>query len=134
MLLETTVHDRLVLLMEEWVCANVLYGERGGLQCDLPGRGAPPRIANNVPDLYVAACADIPLVVGEAKTAIDIETKRSQEQIAAFLKHCDRVKPSIFVLAVPWYRIAYARNLLRRLCNKHKLTAVRTLVVENLPG
>ena len=108
MLLETTVHDRLVLLMEEWVCANLLRGEPGRLQCDLPGRSTPPRIANNVPDLYAAACNDIPLIVGEAKTAIDIETKRSHEQIAAFLRHCDRVRPSIFVLALPWYKIAYA--------------------------
>ena len=134
MMAEVSTHDNLVLLMERWVCSNLLMGDQGRILCDLPHRKTPPRIGNNVPDLYVSAYHDIPFILGEAKTAVDIETKRSHEQIATFLRHCDKVLPSRLILAVPWYKVPYARNLLRILIELHKITGVEALVLENLPG
>ena len=133
-MVELSTHDNLVLLMEAWVCNNLLADNPGSLQCDLPHRSTPPKIGNNIPDLYVAAHGDVPLILGEAKTAIDIESRRSHQQIIAFLWHCDRISPSRLILAVPWYKVPYARNLLRRLSRQNGLTSVETLVLENLPG
>jgi hypothetical protein len=65
-----------------------------------------------VPDAYVYEAGPYRLVLGEAKTAADIDTRHSADQIKAFIKYCQMIGSSLLVLAVPWDSTVYMRNKL----------------------
>ena len=101
---------------------------------DLLGAEKPPRIEGFVPDLYAI---DAPLsitILGEAKTAEDLETDHSRKQLKAFLTFL-RLQPiGILVIAVPWQAQARARNLVARLQQELQCTEVRTIVIPGFAG
>lgn len=79
------------------------------------GIDRPAQIGGFTPDLFAS---DVPAtfrVVGEAKTAFDLETERSQRQLVAFLNHLSLYPQSTFYLAVPWLIAPRAHGLLRML-------------------
>lgn len=81
-----------------------------------PFRGErPPPLPRFVPDVYATDVPTTRIVVGEAKTAKDLERDRSHEQIASFLEYLTDTPGSLFILAVPLDCAPRARNLLREL-------------------
>jgi hypothetical protein len=77
------------------------------------GRDRPPQIGGFTPDVFAS---DVPVtfrVVGEAKTADDLQTDRSLRQIAAFLDHLSLYPQSTLYLAVPWFVAPRARGLIQ---------------------
>lgn len=79
------------------------------------GADRPPRIGGHTPDVFAS---DLPAsfrLIGEAKTAPDLETERSRCQIRAFLDHLSLYPNSTFYLAVPPTALARARFVLRSL-------------------
>ena len=74
---------------------------------------------------------DLPVtfrLIGEAKTADDLETDRSRRQIRAFLDHLGLYQGSVLYLAVPPNAAARARFLLRSLVSgEHAAVAVTVL-------
>ena len=134
---ESAIHRALVEHMAEWVAAEFLGGDAAAILLDSPSSGhtgSPPAIDGHVPDLYVDDKVSKLLVVGEAKTARDLETERSEKQIGTFLEYCARQDSALFVLAVPWHRTRFARSLLRMLKQRLDLGAVQAEVMEMLPG
>lgn len=53
-------------------------------------------------------------VIGEAKTPRDLETARSQRQIASFMRYVEQMTDAHLVLSVQWHTTSTAWNLLRR--------------------
>ena len=75
----------------------------------------PPKLPQFIPDVYAT---DVPItrtVVGEAKTAKDLETGHSRKQIASFLEYLAHTPNGLFILAVPPNFKARARSLLAEL-------------------
>lgn len=91
----------------------------------------PPSIGNYIPDLYIKSAR---LIIGEAKTAHDIETKHSREQYAEYLRHLSQYQDSLFIMAVPWDCVPLAKSLIRSIQNKAAAKHAQTVFIEKLPG
>ena len=83
--------------------------------------GFPPEIDGYRPDVY--ATTDRIVVVGEAKPPWDVESKRSEHQLAAFLHFVEQEPCRHMVLAVHWSSSATAKSVLRSIA--HDWTGVR---------
>ena len=100
---------------------------RGQFTCFVDGPasdGLPPAIDGYRPDVY--ATADHIVVVGEAKPPWDVETRRSEHQLGAFLHYVEQQPCRHMVLAVHWTSSATAKSVLRSLA--FDWTAVRSRV------
>jgi hypothetical protein len=102
---ETALHVKLV----ERVAAEIrvrhanLYSLT--MFVDLPafGRDRPLQIGGYIPDVFAIDTPETCRIIGEAKTAGDCETERSQAQLCAFLAHLARFPNSSFYLSVPLF-------------------------------
>ena len=73
--------------------------------------GVPPVIDGYRPDVYAATKQIV--VVGEAKPPWDVETRRSEHQLGAFLHYVEQQPCRHMVLAVHWTSSATAKSVLR---------------------
>lgn len=131
---ESSAHARLVAALIQWMALECQDGV-GAVLVDtagVPAASRPPKIGGFVPDAYAVDVAR--RIVGEAKTAADLENRHSLSQIRAFVAFCSQTEDAFFVLAVPWYRVAYAKNLISQMCKRAGLAAGNCRVLENLPG
>lgn len=133
---ETEIHMNLVASVRARIIEHFLNGDSGLVLSDSPGQSSenkPPQIYGYVPDVFVPRIGNnVHFIIGEAKTARDLETRHSQVQIAAFLKRCNEERDSIFILAVPWDKVPSAKSLLKRIIKVNDLRNVNTLVLEKL--
>ena len=85
-----------------------------------------------MPDVYAKCLSDHTEVLGEAKTATDLETQHSQEQLLAFLRYCANTGKASLILAVPWDMAPSARALLKTLKAQASLNEAKTSVLDGL--
>lgn len=133
---ESAVHIHLVVALRRWIADEYFNGELAHVLSDTSGTpqaGRTPQVGGYVPDAFASTGGDSRVVVGEAKTADDIERRHSMAQIEAFLRFCNGVNGNL-VLAVPWHRAAYARNFLHTLNRSKGLSVDRCRVLDGLPG
>jgi hypothetical protein len=114
----------------------MLDGDGGAVLVDLPdscGQARPPRIGGYTPDLFCQPCGRYETLIGEAKTAHDLERNHTEQQLDAFLRYCALFEFSLMVMAVPWDNVPLARWLLRdaqRRCGaEHVATHVMKMLV-----
>lgn len=122
-----------------WVRDNLLAGDAGIIYADLPEakkHSKPLSLQLGVrPDLYAVRGNDNLLIIGEAKTAPDLETRHSIMQYEFYIVECERhLGPALIVMAVPWFAQRTARNLLISLIKKKRASKTQLLVLEKLPG
>ena len=94
------------------------------------GRERPQRIGNHLPDLYAE---DVPrsfVVIGEAKTHLDLVSSRSRRQIGAFIRYLALQESAFFYLAVPTLARPAATTLVRELGNTHGSVTTRILTMD----
>ena len=110
---ESSHHQGLVLRAAKAVRA-ALCGQ-GPFTCFVDGStgsdGYPPEIDGYRPDVY--ATSEHILVVGEAKPPWDVESRRSEHQLGAFLHYVEQKPCRHMVLAVHWSSCATAKSILR---------------------
>ena len=110
---ESTHHQGLVLRAAKAVRA-ALCGQ-GRFTCLVDGStasdGFPPEINGYRPDVF--ATTEGLVVVGEAKPPWDVESRRSEHQLGAFLHYVEREPCRHMVLAVHWSSSATAKSVLR---------------------
>jgi hypothetical protein len=59
------------------------------------------------------------LIIGEAKTADDVERQHSRAQYEAYMKECANFHgKAVLIIAVPWMEHAAANNIVRNLKKK----------------
>ena len=115
---ESEIHARLVKAIIEHLEVRLGMIDEIMVQDDStqPLRGERPQKVNGfVPDVYAT---DVPMtrkVIGEAKTAKDLETVHSRQQITTFLEYLSHTPNSLFVLAVPSGLKARARWVIKEL-------------------
>jgi hypothetical protein len=132
---ESRSHLVLVEQLISWVSHNFLNGDDGLILVDSPdSNGKPPRIGEFTPDAFVPNAGTHGSILGEAKTADDLENLHTHTQLTAFLRFCQENPTSRLVLAVPWQHVRFARNLIRLLQKKSMTESVNVTVLENLRG
>lgn len=92
----------------------------------------PSRIGGFVPDVYAFDAPLTTVIIGEAKTADDLETEHSQRQLIAFLSFLGQQKAGIFILAVPWHAKRRAQALVTALCQATGAGAVSVVTLDDL--
>lgn len=134
---ESTIHIDLVERLLEWTRDNHSYTPDAIFFVDLPsipGSDKPPVIGGYNPDLYCKQNRGEYVVIGEAKSAGDIETRHSRDQLMAYLSHLKQYSNGVLVIAVPWHAVGQARSLIRMLQRITDTRNVRTEFIEKLPG
>ncbi len=134
---ESQSHIRLVNALTSCVIDSFLDGDDGYILVDNPdnlSNARPPHIGGFIPDIYVPHSPGKMLIIGEAKTAHDLENKHSLEQIQQFLVRCSEVKNSYFILAVPWHMVGLARAIIKYIVEKIDAIHVKFMILDKLPG
>jgi type IV pilus biogenesis protein CpaD/CtpE len=109
---ESSQHIRLVEALVNYIEVRYKPLKSMIILSDLPktvGGDRPPRVGGYAPDVYATDAPTTITVIGEAKTAEDLVTSHSRQQIEAFLDYLRYQKSGVFVLAVPFFSSATAR-------------------------
>jgi hypothetical protein len=134
---ESAAHLRLVACLSEWIADEYFGGDQGAIRVDSPEASAgtkPPPVYGFVPDVYAMGRDGIGLVIGEAKTARDVENRHTLEQFTAFMKLCSLSPDSCLVIAVPWWLVRLARAMVATVERRQRITNVRVVVLDKLEG
>lgn len=134
---ESITHQALVVRLVQWVTENVKNPGNAIVLSDASGawRGdKPPSIGPHTPDVFHKSIDGSEIVIGEAKTANDIETRHSREQFRSYLLHLKRCPEGTLVVAVPWYVVRQGKSLIRALQKETNTTDVKVMFIEMLPG
>lgn len=91
----------------------------------------PPRISGHIPDVYAKKIIGQTVIIGEAKTPIDLESPRTKEQLTAFIKYLDKYQNSIIVLAARWSSINSAKSIVRSIFRRHQITNVTAHYIDS---
>ena len=132
---ESASHRKLVASLVAWAAQTYLDGDAGSILVDssVSREGArPPSIHGYIPDVFIGSCGKCDLLIGEAKTARDLENRHTRAQLTAFLRRCALEPKSTFVMAVPWQMERFARSLIHVLQQRNGVGAVRAVVLEKL--
>ena len=98
---ESLFHLNLVNELVSWISATLLNGDIGLMLIDRPESGKkskPPKIGGYIPDIFVTGSEKYTLIIGEAKTAKDLERNHSINQIREFLLKCKQMEKSMLCL------------------------------------
>jgi len=134
---ESAAHLVLVQQLVLWVGENCPKGNDSALFVDDPWQAAvnkPPSILGYFPDVFWKSPASGSALVGEAKSAYDLESRHSRRQFASFLTHLKSIENGMFLIAVPWHVVPPAKSLIRAIQRDTETLAVRTIFLEYLPG
>lgn len=130
---ESASHAKLVSSLVQWIAATYFAGDTGAILVDSPtSNGKPPVVGGFVPDAFVDAGKI--MVIGEAKTWQDVESRHTRDQLCAFLQWCRLDEQAVLVMAVPWPVTRLAAMILRSLQRKHGCESVRTVILDKLGG
>jgi len=132
---ESESHTKLVKALVTWICINHLNGDPGYILADLPENPPskkPPVINNFIPDVFVPDSSGTAFIIGEAKTARDVENRHTKSQLEAFLHRCSLANNSILIMAVPWDLVRCAKSFLQKLKIQNKVYNVEIIVLEKL--
>jgi hypothetical protein len=131
---ESATHKRLVNNLHQWII-QTYHNEDIYIWVDSSQdiqSTRPITIEKFVPDVYAFFFSKPIRIIGEAKTPRDLMTKRSEQQIVAFLRYCSINPMFIFVLAVPWDHEKYAKNMITYLKRDFDALNAKTIVLERL--
>lgn len=95
------------------------------------GIGKPPLINGHVPDVYVNSVKSMTEVIGEAKPASDIQSRRTLAQYEAFIDYASKRLNCEIIIAVPWHSVSTTKNMMMNICRR-KICAVNFHVIEGL--
>lgn len=134
---ESSQHIALVAAARRWAADTYFDGQESAISVHSaadPDSSTPPTINGHIPDLYARLPDDSGEIIGEAKSAADLDKERTMSQLTAFLRACSCSNHSVFVFAVPWHREPSARNLVRLILQSEKSMTVKSVVLQGLPG
>lgn len=134
---ESATHQLLVKQLVLWITSNCADAGGSLLLVDEPSRTAidkPPGVSGYTPDVYWKTVDGRSVVVGEAKSAYDVESRHSRKQYASFLLHLSRIESGTLVVAVPWHVVNQAKSLIRAIQRESGCGGVKTVFLDQLPG
>ena len=134
---ESIVHMTLVNAIVAWIDSETALARQLAILVASPSASAsqcPPIVGGSIPDVYGRCGQNRIAVLGEAKTAGDIETNRSRRQYETYLKHLAAFDDATLVAAVPWYCVNQMRTLLNKIQIATGTFGVNIVVLDKLPG
>ena len=134
---ESSIHIELVDELAGWIAKSFCNGDHGYIFIERPDNPAgkrPQQVSGSVPDVMVINAPGYKCVIGEAKTANDIDNQHTIDQIRVFLRKCAEFEGSFFVFAVPWYRVGLARSIIKYCCRDTGIDDINIIVLDKLPG
>ncbi len=134
---ESSKHIELVEKCADWICKSLLDGDSGYMYIekpDFPKEKRPQMVYGFVPDIIVVNAPKYECIIGEAKTANDIENQHTIDQLRAFIRRCTEVNNALFVFAVPWHRIGLAKSIIHYCCRKSEASELKIEILKKLPG
>ena len=105
----------------------VLHDLPGPIGCDKP-----PKIGNFRPDIYAANAPTTMVIIGEAKTASDLETTHSRKQFFSYLRYLALYPGSTLLVGVPWPMRIRAAHLLLELQLEAGSLETKLVVVDDV--
>jgi hypothetical protein len=135
---ESSTHVLLVSELLQWVDHNIIPRDDLCILVDSLSSSPdsrPPPIGGKVPDVYVKSVGSDRLVlIGEAKTSLDVETEHTRDQFRDYLDHLKSQRVSILLIAVPWHKTRLVQSIVRRVQEEQNAQRVSVYILENLPG
>ncbi len=134
---ESSIHIELVDKLVDWISKSYCGGDHGYILIESPDNPAgkrPQQVFGFVPDVMVINAPGYKCIIGEAKTANDIDNQHTIDQTRAFLRKCAEFEDSFLVFAVPWYRVGLARSVVRYCCRNISIDDIGIIVLDKLPG
>jgi len=134
---ESRTHQILVERLVQWMQRNISSSDSAVLLVDSPTTAVgnkPPAISGYNPDVFCRPIGGEHVLIGEAKTAGDIETKHSRDQFRAFLVYLKQGQSGTLVVAVPWRAVGQVMSLIRFLQRETDTMGVKTVFLDKLPG
>ena len=129
---ESDGHMLLVERLTEFVRQE--YGREGNLALyfddQVRERERPQRIGNHLPDLYAEDVPRTFVVIGEAKTPLDLISPRSRLQIETFLRYLALYDKAFFYLAVPILAKPAATALVREMEKLYQSVEMHILTID----
>jgi hypothetical protein len=132
---ESLEHTKLVDSIKKWLLEYKQSSSNLCVFCDSPSRSSqdkPPAIEGFIPDIYAIIPNGELVIVGEAKTWSDIESRHSIAQFGAFLRYCSTRKNTMLVIAVPWDMVNCVKSLVRFLQKSTNTQAACVKILEKL--
>jgi len=129
---ESALHYRMVMSIRNWIIEKY---EKLFIWIDLPSceeSSIPLRIEGFIPDVYAKILSNSKEIIGEAKTARDLDSRHTEEQLCAFLRYCSNNDNTFFILAVPWDFTRNAKSLIEYLKIKCHARSANTIILEKL--
>jgi len=133
---ESFLHIKLVEALERSISDIIPNVDKACVFLDHPLRNqgyAIPFCYGFKPDLYALSDSSKIIVIGEAKTYKDLQSKHTKAQILSFLKKCREYEISFFIMAVPWDMVPYALSLVRDAIPLAEAEKVNVKIIEKLP-
>jgi hypothetical protein len=134
---ESSTHQILVERLVQWMQRNISNSDSAVVLVDSPTTAAenrPPAIGGYNPDVFCRTIGGEHVLIGEAKTAGDIENKHSRDQIRAFLVYLKQCQSGTLVVAVPWRAVGQVMSLIHFLQRETDTMVVKTVFLGKLPG
>lgn len=134
-LAESLTHTTLVQLIVNYIRREHERITALGIIDDLPDllhAEKPSRVGGFVPDIYAFDAPLTTVIIGEAKTAADLETDHSKRQLSAFLTHLSHQENGVFILAVPWQAKRRAQAIIEILRTETGATSVQTVTLDDI--
>ena len=134
---ESSIHQALVERLLQWMQRSISNSDSTVVLVDSPTAAAgnrPPAIAGYNPDVFCRAIGGEHILIGEAKTAGDIENKHSRDQFRAFLVYLKQCQSGTLVVAVPWHAVGQVISLIRFLQRETDTMGVKAIFLDKLPG
>jgi len=134
---ESRTHIDLVKAIVNWIDTETNFPEHMAILVAAPDSqvsNQPPEISGRIPDVFGKSTALRMAIIGEAKTASDIETIRTRMQFSNYFQYLSAFHESTLVVAVPWYCVNQTKSLLRVIQKRVRADHVCVTVLEKLPG
>lgn len=131
---ESNKHAELVGIIVDYIRREHIHITAMGILDDLAGplrAEKPSRIGGFVPDVHAFDAPLTTVIIGEAKTAADLETEHSRNQINAFMSYLSHQDNGIFILAVPWQAKRSAATLIEAVRKEIGANSVKTITLDD---
>ncbi len=127
-------HQILVEMAVNWVERNCINYNPQLLvdNIDMLGASKPFAIRGYIPDIYCRFSSSQYLIVGDAKTPRDLDTKHSKLQMEAFISHISTQGNGLFLIATTWATTNRAKSILKRIKQSLTANSVEVLVINEV--
>jgi hypothetical protein len=130
---ESRLHLDLVSCLETWVLTCDFLGSDPMIFIDSPNSSiqkSPPTISSYRPDIFAQSRLFDREIIGEAKTPVDLDTKRSRAQLEAFIRKSSENTSRALILATRWDYVRYANSLLKQLCKENEIPLPNYAIID----